>query len=101
MAEGEEGAERLGGTEQRREQRSPLRGHRGVVHQEEDETVRARWRLVVRRLRTILGVLVCVGRPFGEVVHQVRSRDRHQHEQCHDGRERQEARAPPGNVPPL
>jgi hypothetical protein len=42
-----------------------------------------------------------VGRPFGEVVHQVRTRDRHQREQCHDGRERHEALAPPGNVPPL
>ena len=100
MSEGKRGEERLCRQEQGREQRSPLLCHRRMLHQEEDETVRTWWRLVVPRLRTILGVLVLVWRPFGEVMHQVRTRDRHQREQCHDGRERHEALAPPVHVPP-
>lgn len=102
LSQKERGDQRLCSKEQYREKRSPCLCHRRVLHQEEDETVRTRRRMLSRRMMTILGVMVLLGMQFGEVMHQVWTRHRQQRQERQDGPERDAALSPPQYVrPPL
>ena len=81
-------------------QRSPVACHRGVLHEEKDQTVRMRRRMVSRRRMPVLGVMVLLGVLFGEVMHEVRTRYCQQREERQNHPERDGAHVPPVSVQP-
>ena len=92
------GDDRLCGKEQYREQRSPVAGHRCVLYEEKDQTVRMRRRMVSLCRMPVMGVRVLLGVHFGEVMHEVRTRYRQQREERQDHPERDDAHVLPVSV---
>jgi hypothetical protein len=88
---------RLCGEKKRGEQSSAPLCHRGVLDQEEDQTVRPLLGLAIRRVR-VIGLWMWLD----EVMHQVGTRHRQEGEEYQDGTERTETASSPAHLsPPL
>jgi hypothetical protein len=88
------GDDSLCGKQQYREQRVPVAGHRCVLYEEKDQTVRMRRCMVSLGRMPVMGVRVFLGVQCGEVMHAVWTRYRQQREERQEYPERDDVHVP-------